>query len=102
MAGQVYVQGTTVRLKALDVVDVNGDPITSPSSTTIYVKKSDGTVTTITSGISNDGSGNYHYDLQIATADPVGGWIYQWSISNSPYNDNAQDSFTVEENLANG
>ncbi len=73
-------QGETVRLLAQNVKDLSGNAITAPTSVSILVTKPDGTTETITTA-SNDGLGNYHYDLTIGTSDPVGTWSHLWTIT---------------------
>ena len=88
-------QGESVRLKALNVLDITEAPITSPSSVTILIKKPDGTSTSITSGWVNDGGGNFHYDLQIGASDPIGLWKHRWTIVNGAYTSIEESSFNV-------
>ncbi len=94
MAGS-YVQGASIRLLALGVMDITGALVTSPAAVKILILKSDGNLTTVTRGWINDGSGNFHYDLQTLSTDPTGLWSYEWDIENGTYWDMGQDSFTI-------
>ncbi|MHB1910211.1 MAG: hypothetical protein ACYCQJ_15240 [Nitrososphaerales archaeon] len=73
-------QGETIRLEALVVTDLNGNLVTAPTSITITLYKPNATTTVITTGITNDGNGNYHYDYTFASTDPIGGWKQNWTF----------------------
>lgn len=83
-----------MRLLAQNVKDLSGNLITSPSSVTIVITKPDSTTATITTPV-NDGSGNYHYDYQILSTDPVGKWSHQWTFVAGTLTSIEESTFTV-------
>ena len=89
--------GKTIRLKALGVVDLSGTPITSPSSITLVIVDNYGVQQLSTTGITNDGAGNYHYDYTIPNLALNGTvtWKYRYTITNGSYVDVAESSFTI-------
>lgn len=91
--------GDQIRLKALNVVDLNGSAITAPTATQLVVKDQDGNqLLSTTSGIVNDGGGNFHYDYTIpATPAPMAPetWTYEFTVTNGTYQKSEKSTFTV-------
>ena len=90
--------GKTVRLKALNVLDLAGAPITNPTSITLVVVDNYGVQQLSTTSITNDGAGNFHYDYTISSLltlnNPVV-WKYRYTITNGSYVDIEESSVTI-------
>jgi hypothetical protein len=92
---ELYV-GDSVRLEALSVTDITGASVTNPTSITITVRKPDGSTFTISTGITNDTGGNYHYDLTDPTkTNLTGTYFVAWQFVNGSYQGTSESSFAV-------
>lgn len=92
---ELYV-GDSVRLEALSVTDITGASVTNPTSITITVRKPDGSTFTISTGITNDTGGNYHYDLTDPTkTNLTGTYFVAWQFVNGSYQGTSESSFVV-------
>lgn len=79
--------GETIRLSALGVVDDSGTSITAPTAISLAIVRPDGTTyATVTQAtITNDGSGNYHYDFLMPANEQFGLWQAKWTFTNGAY-----------------
>jgi nitrogen fixation protein FixH len=86
-----FLQGQVARL-SVTVTDVTGAAVDA-SSLTLKIKHPSGNIDTITSAIAQDGTGQYHYDLDLNNA---GSYSIRWESTGQTQGASESSLFVFE------
>ena len=90
------LRGTTVRLRANAVRDIENNPITTPEIIDLTVTNPNDVSSGITTGIFELSGGNYYYDYEIPPTAPIGSWVFEWRIQELGKTGRARTRFNVD------
>lgn len=96
----VIYLGESIRIIVSQVTDLTGAAVTTPTSVTLDLRRYDGSHAVgfpTTSGIVNDGGGQWHYDYNISATDIFGQWSALWTIVNGTYTNESAVNFSVNQ-----
>ena len=87
--------GETIRLVALGVSDINGNPVTS-ETIIVSIQNPNGSLEEFSTGIIMDEPGKFHYDYTVPADGPAGIYKQRWKITVAGRIAEAIDTFNVE------